>query len=97
MHRKYGKDGFVALSVATDDPTDKSIRGEVDAFLAKKQATFTNLILEARPEEWQEKLKIDAVPCVYVFDQDGRFVKKLVAEKVDYKVIEDEVIHLLKK
>lgn len=97
MHRKYGKDGFVALSVALDDPNDKDIRGEVDQFLTKKQATFTNLILEAKPEEWQEKLKIDAVPCVYVFNQENRFVKKLVGETVDYKVIEAEVARLLKK
>jgi hypothetical protein len=97
MHKKYGNDGFVAVSVNLDDAADKDIRGEVDAFLTKRQAQFTNLILEAKPEEWQAKLKFDAVPCVYVFNQDNRFVKKLVGEQVDYKAIEDEVVKLLKK
>ena len=44
-----------------------------------------------------QKLKIDAVPCVYVFNQQGRFEKKFVGEQVDYKVIEAEVARLLKK
>jgi len=97
MHKKYGNDGFVALSVSLDDATDKEIRGEVDAFLTKKQATMTNLISEGKQEEWYQNLHIDAVPCVYVFNQENRFVKKLTGEKVDFKAIDAEVAKLLKK
>ncbi|HWG45305.1 MAG TPA: TlpA disulfide reductase family protein [Gemmataceae bacterium] len=95
MHKKYGKDGFVALSVSLDEIAES--RGEVDAFLAKKQATMTNLISEGKQDEWYKNLGIDAVPCVYVFNQENRFVKKLVGEKVDYKVIDAEVAKMLKK
>lgn len=97
MHKKYFGDGFVAMSVSLDNPKDKEIRAEVDAFLTKKQAAFTNLILESTMEEWQEKLKIDCYPCVFVFNRDNRIVKKMVGEQVDYKVIESEVVKLLKK
>jgi len=97
MHKKYAGDGFVAMSVSLDNPKDQEIRAEVDAFLTKKQAAFTNLILEAPPEEWQEKLKIDSYPCVFVFNRDNRIVKKMVGEQVDYKAIESEVVKLLKK
>jgi hypothetical protein len=99
MHKKYGDNGFVALSVSLDDPNDpndKEIRGAVDAFLTKRQATMTNLIMEGKQEEWYKNLHIDAVPCVYVFNQENRFVKKYV-DKVDFKVIEAEVAKLLKK
>ncbi len=99
MHKKYGNDGFVALSVSIDDindPNDKEVRGQIDAFLTKKQATMTNLIIEGKQDDWFKKLKIDAVPCVYVFNQENRFVKKYV-DTVDFKVVEAEVAKLLKK
>jgi hypothetical protein len=99
MHKKYANDGLVALSVSLDDANDKEVRAQVDDFLTKKQAVFTNLISEGKPDEWQKKLQIDAVPCVYLFNQENRIVKKLTGEKekVDYKVIEAEVVKLLKK
>ena len=95
MHKKYGNKDFVALSVSLDDPSDKEIRGEVDAFLTKKQATMTNLISEGKQEEWYQNLHIEAVPCVYLFNRENHFVKKLVGEKVDYKAIDAEVSKLL--
>jgi hypothetical protein len=97
MHKKYAGDGFVAMSVSLDNAKDKEIRVEVDAFLTKNQADFTNVILEAPMEEWQEKLKIDSYPCVFIFNRDNRIVRKLVGEQVDYKAIEAEVVKLLKK
>jgi hypothetical protein len=97
MHKKYGGDGFVALSVSLDNPNDQKIRAKVDAFLQKQQASFTNLIAEGDPDDWYSRLKIGAVPGVFVFDRDNRRVKKLSGEEVDYKVIESEVAKLLKK
>jgi len=99
MHKKYGSDGFVALSVSLDDPNDpndKEARSDVDAFLTNNQATMTNLIMEGKQDDWYQKLNIGAVPCVYVFNQENRFVKKYV-DKVDFKVVEVEVANLLKK
>ncbi len=97
MHKKYGGDGFVAVSVCLDKADDAKVRAKVDAFLQKKQATFTNLIAEGDPDDWYARLKIGAVPGVFVFDRDNRRVKKLSGEEVDYKVIESEVAKLLKK
>lgn len=97
MHKKYASEGFVAMSVSLDNPEDKEIRGEVDTFLTKNQATFTNVILEATMDEWQAKLKIDSYPAVFVFNRDNRIVKKMVGEQVDYAAIEAEVVKLLKK
>ena len=97
MHKKYGKDNFVALSVALDDAKDKDTRDKIDKFLTKKQATFTNLVSEGKPEDWFERLKIPSYPCVFVFNQENRFVLKLTEDKVDYKVIDAEVAKLLKK
>ncbi len=97
MHKKYGDDGFVALSVALDNSKDEKIRARVDDFLQKKQARFTNVIAEGDTDTWYDRLKIGSVPAVFVFDKDNRRVKKLSGEEVDYTVIESEVAKLLKK
>jgi hypothetical protein len=95
MHKKYAKDGFAALSVSLDDPTDKSVMERVRAFLAKEKATFTNLVLDEEPQVWQEKLKFDGPPCVFVFNREGKWRK--YEAPVDYAVIEKYVQELFKK
>ena len=103
MHKKYGGKDFVAISVNLDDPHDAKAREKVQKFLDKQKATFTNVMLDAKPEVWQEKLKIDGPPCVYVFDRDNHFVKKLPvisakddeAEPAEYSVVAPLVAKLL--
>ena len=63
MHSKYGKDGFAAISVSLDDPNEKGNKEKVVKFLESKKATFTNLILNEKAEDWQAKLKIDGPPA----------------------------------
>jgi hypothetical protein len=111
MHKKYAKDGFVAVSVSIDPIRGKD--GKVNAkavkdvteFLQKQKPPFRNFILDAREEEWQKKLGVYGPPCVYVFNRDNHFVLKLPVldkkgepvEVVDYGVIEKTVAELMKK
>jgi hypothetical protein len=103
MQKKYAGKDFAAVSVNLDDPKDAKARQKALDFLQKQQATFTNVMLDAKPEVWQEKLKIDGPPCIYVFDRDGRFVKKLPvistkddeAEEAAYSVVAPLVAKLL--
>ena len=95
MHKKYAKDGFAAVSVSLDDPGDKKARQNVIEFLRKQKATFTNLILDEKSEIWQEKLKFDGPPCVFVFNREGKW-KKFEAP-VEYADIEKYVAELMKK
>lgn len=102
MHQKYGRDGFVALSVSVDDlhnPNDlpEETRKRVLDFLQRRKAAFTNVILDDPPEKTFEKLGIRAVPCVYVFNRDNRFVLKLVEQEDAYTIVEKTVQELLKK
>ncbi len=75
MQRRYGKDGLVAVSVSLDDPQDKPSMARVEKFLVKEQATFPNLVLAEATESWQEKLKFDAPPCVFIFNRAGQWKK----------------------
>lgn len=99
MHKKYGPDGFVAVSVSLDSAKDKAAFADVNKFLRKKEAAgMLNLIAEDNPDDWYEKLRVGGLPLVYVFDRENHRVKKLVGDKeANYKEIEAEVARLLKK
>jgi hypothetical protein len=98
MHKKYGTDGFAAVSVSLDpDPADEKVRGRVLKFLEKQGATFTNLILDEEPEVWEKRLKIDGPPCVYVFSRDGGIALKQSGDDLTYEKVEQEVAKLLGK
>jgi hypothetical protein len=97
MHKKYGPEGFAAVSVNLGDPADPETRARVHAFLKKKEANMTNVIALGDPDDWYKALDAGALPLVYVFDRDNRRVKKLEGEAVKYSEIEQEVVRLLKK
>lgn len=98
MHNKYGKDGFAAISVSLDDPTEKGNQEKILKFLESKKATFTNLMLSDKIDDVLEKLKISGPPAVFVFNKEGGIAKKFSDEPpVDYTDIEKLVVELLKK
>lgn len=96
LHRKYAASGLTCISVSLDDPADDAARGRALRFLGEKKATFANFLLDERPEFWQEKLKIDGPPCVFVFNRAGGLLKKY-HDDVDYRDIELIVIDALKE
>jgi thiol-disulfide isomerase/thioredoxin len=97
LHNKYKNDGFVAVSVTLDNPSDAEARARFVKFLEKQKAGgLTNLQLDEPPELWQEKLGVSGPPCVYVFNREGRIVGKW-DDKVDYAEIEKAVAELMKK
>src|SRR5207247_185139 len=100
LNQKHGNDPFLAVSVSLDDLTEDGTKAKVQKFLDAQKATFTNLILNEKPEVWQAKLKIDGPPLVMVFGRDGRLEQRYPNDKdkdVDYAVIEKLVTELLKK
>ena len=95
LHRKYSSAGFSAISVSLDDPHDSEARERVRSFLVKQQAAFANYILDEKPDLWQQKLKIQGPPCVFVFGRKGE-LRKRYDDGVDYKDVEAVVIDALK-
>jgi thiol-disulfide isomerase/thioredoxin len=93
MHKKYAKDGLVAMTVSVDeDANNPDVQGEALKFLRKVNAAFSNLMLDEKPTFWQEKLRFDAVPCVYVFDRQGKWRQY---KEPNYAEIEKVVVELL--
>jgi hypothetical protein len=85
MHKKYAKDGLVAITLNLDPLSegegadDKSRSADITAralkFLREKGATGVNLLLDAPTEFWQEKFGFAAPPTLFVFDRQGRWVR----------------------
>lgn len=98
MQEKYAAEGFAAVSVdvamTAEEVGNPQVHDKVKAFLLKQKATSTNLILEEKPEVWQKKLDTDGVPCVFVFDREGKIAQKY-GDGVDYAEIEKVVVKLL--
>lgn len=94
MHKKYAAKGLVAISVSFDEAEQ---RAEAEKFLVKHNATFTNLWLDEPQEFWMKKFRINTVPCVFVYDRQGKWIqfKTEGAREVDYADIEKAVIQLL--
>lgn len=79
MHRKYADKGLVTVSVSLDPWTEEGYKEEmretVLKYLQKKDAKFTNLMLNERLKFIGERLRIETVPCLYVFDRQGRWMQ----------------------
>ncbi len=96
MHRKYLGDGLTAISVSLDDASDADAQKRVRQFLSAQRASFSNYMLNEKPEIWQAKLKIDGPPCVFIFNRRGELVRKF-HDEVDYREIERLAADLLKQ
>jgi thiol-disulfide isomerase/thioredoxin len=93
MHKKYVKDGLAAITVSVDeDANSPEVQAEALKFLRKVNAAFDNVILDEKPAFWQEKLRFGTVPCVFVFDRQGKWRQY---KDTPYAEIEKVVVELL--
>jgi hypothetical protein len=94
MHKKYSAADFAAVSVSLDDPAEDGARDKVLKFLRSQGATFRNFILDEKAEFWQDKLKFDGPPCVFVFNREGGIAKQF-KDEFTYTDVEKLVKDLL--
>jgi thiol-disulfide isomerase/thioredoxin len=99
MHKKYSKDGLVALSVSLDPlGEDPGTKDNVLKFLRAQGADFTNLLLDESIDFWEKKLRFSAPPCYYVFSRQGRWTMlQPENEGFDHKDVEKLVVVLLRE
>jgi hypothetical protein len=76
MHKQFGPQGFVAVSVALDrrDPT---VEERILKILKKQNMTVINLYLDEPEEFWTKKLGFEGVPAIYVFNREGKYRRHL--------------------
>ena len=74
--RKHAAQGLALITVSLDEvQKDPAIKGKLERFLTKQNATFTNLLLDEPVGLWQQRLRFDSIPTVFVFDRRGRWVQ----------------------
>lgn len=99
MHHKYGAKGLRTVSLSLDDTTDAKAVEAARAFLREKKATFLNVLLDEDYGVGFDKLDISTIPAVFVFDRDGKQVKKYTMDdpnhQFTYEQVEKDVSALL--
>jgi thiol-disulfide isomerase/thioredoxin len=78
LYNQRHKDGLTAITVAVDKAWDNyspAVHRSLLKALKKNGAAFTNLVLDVSKEFLEEKLRVSAVPCLYVFDRQGRWTR----------------------
>lgn len=95
MHKTYAEHGLSVVSLSMDDPTDKKAVADALAFLKEKNATFTNVLLTDENGAGFEKLNVQAIPAVFLYDSNGKEVHRFTLDDVDnqftYKQVEQVV------
>ena len=91
MQRKYASQGLGVISLSLDDPSDKAAVAEAEKFLKAKKAAFTNVLLDENFGEGFEKLKINAIPAVFVYGPDGKELKRFTMDDPNNQFTYDEV------
>jgi peroxiredoxin len=98
MRDKFAKDGLSVITVSLDEEAQsKEVQEKVRKLLESKKAVhFTNLILDEKLEVWQQKLKFDGPPSLYVFDKDGKLIKHF-KDNFEFEDVEKLVGESIKK
>lgn len=104
MDRKYGSKGLKVISLSFDGGTGEE---EIDtkeieaarAFLIEQKATTTNYRLDEERDLMFEKFDVSTIPGVFVYDADGKEVKRYTWDdpnnQFTYDQVEKEVTALL--
>src|SRR5262249_18974466 len=91
MHRKYASKGLAVISLSLDDPSDRAAVDEAEKFLKARNAAFTNVLLDENFGDGFEKLRINAIPAVFLYGPDGKEVKRFTMDDPNNQFTYDEV------
>jgi thiol-disulfide isomerase/thioredoxin len=97
MHKKYADKGLSVISLSLDDAEKPKKIDEARAFLKSQKAVFRNYVLDETFDDAFDKLKISAIPAVFLFGPDGKEVKRFSLEDVNKPFTYDEVEKAVKE
>jgi thiol-disulfide isomerase/thioredoxin len=98
MQKKYADKGFVVLSVSLDEAATPEKVALANTFLRKVDSPFRNLLLDEPQEVWSKKMGFKSIPCYFVFDRHGKWVRFRAsdsADGVDYDQVEKTIVQML--
>ena len=97
MHKKYADKGLVVISVTVDNPQEPEQLEAAQNFLRHVQSPFLNLHLQESPEVWTKTLDFVSLPCYYIFDRQGKWVRfgGDSAKSINYDEVEKTIVAML--
>jgi thiol-disulfide isomerase/thioredoxin len=72
LYNRYRNSGVTFVSMSVDDREDKQALDTARQFLRKQNATFSNYLMNENISQSFEKLDIEGVPDVFIYDASGR-------------------------
>ncbi|MFO0960951.1 MAG: TlpA disulfide reductase family protein [Isosphaeraceae bacterium] len=100
MHRKYADKGLVCVSLSLDYPDDPKAFEKAHAFLKEQDATFLNVLLDEEQGDAFDKLDLNGVPAVLIYDPSGKEIRRFTGDDPNrlftYAQVEDVVARLLR-
>jgi thiol-disulfide isomerase/thioredoxin len=75
LQRKLADQGLAVITVSIDVPDDLERVKAANKFLNTIKSPFRNLLLDEPSDVWEKKLDLGSVPCYYVFDRRGKWVR----------------------
>ena len=96
LQKKYADKGLVVISVSLDDPKNSDAVELANKTLNRVNSTFRNVHLtDTMP--WQDRFGISSIPCYYIFDRNGRWIKLGGSDdnRYTHEEIEKTVVQML--
>lgn len=98
MQEKHGPKGLVVLAVSMDDLEKPATVESVNKFLTTVNSPFRNLLLDEPFDVWTRKFDIKGLPCYFVFDRRGKWVRYRSDDHpggIPYDELEKSVVQML--
>jgi thiol-disulfide isomerase/thioredoxin len=72
LDRRYRERGVTVISMSVDDRDDKKAAQIARQFLVKQNARFRNYLMDEPILDAFEKLGVQGIPAVFIYDRTGR-------------------------
>jgi len=79
LHKKHHQDGVACISLSFDYEgigTPDKVQPQVEEFLVSQGAVFDNVLSSEESDALYRKFKLASVPAVFVYDREGKLVKR---------------------
>ena len=93
LQARFRTSGLRIITVSLDSP--KNVE-QVRQVLQKLKATTANLLLSEPTSVVTDKLKVKAIPCLYLFDRQGRIERKFT-QLPNHTELEQLIVQLLQE
>jgi thiol-disulfide isomerase/thioredoxin len=97
LQKKYAEQGFVVISVSVDNAQEQEQVEVAQKFLRQVNPPFLNLHLHESAELWTKKLDCSSLPCYYLFDRQGKWIRfgGRADVTINYDDLESVVVRML--